>query len=114
VKFVSVDLGVLEPKYTDKFTGDEIATRYEVAKTFFKALSLLEEKLRKSLKVGKGDKSFKDVDSENYEVVNSIVNEYMLMVGFQNRFMGVKPLTRYELARCSKRSLGNTFIRKCC
>jgi hypothetical protein len=99
VKFVCTDLGVLAPRSVDRFEGNEKATRYEVAQMFVNALDLLEERLGKSLKVGKGNKSFKDVDSKNSEAVNSIVNDYMLMVGLQDKFMGTNPLSRYELAQ---------------
>lgn len=101
LKYVVEDLGVMEPKTQTRFLGDKLATRYELATTFYNAVRGLEDISEKSLKIKQlnTESDFTDVNGENKSIVNSIVNEYGIMQLFpDSKFMGNREMTRYELA----------------
>lgn len=101
VKYVVEDLNIMDPATPTRFMGDKKATRYELAKAFYNAAKGLEDISEKDLRLNQVslDNTLTDVNDENKKVVNSIVNEYGIMQLLpDNRFMGNREMTRYELA----------------
>lgn len=101
VKYVVEDLGVMEPKTSTRFLGDKLGTRYELAKTFYSAVKGLEKIYEKDLRLNEVslDSTLTDVNEANKPIVNGIVNEYAIMQLMpDNKFMGNREMTRYELA----------------
>ena len=101
VKMLVQDLGIMSPKSSTRFDGNDQVTRYEAANTFYNLAKKLESVSGKDLKVS-GDKrnvNLTDVDAKSKAVVNSVVNEYGLMQAMPgNKFLGNEKLSRYELA----------------
>ncbi len=101
VKYVLEDLGVMEPKTPTRFLGDKTATRYELARTFYNAAKGLEDISEKDLRINAVNHTdtLTDVNTDNKKIVNSIVNEYGIMQLMpDNKFMGNREMTRYELS----------------
>lgn len=101
VKYVTEDLNIMEPKTPTRFMGDQKSTRYELARAFYNGAKGLEDISEKDLRLNKQslDNTLTDVNEDNQRVVNSIVNEYGVMQLMpDNRFMGNREMTRYELA----------------
>lgn len=101
VKYVVEDLNIMEPKTPTRFMGDKTSTRYELARAFYNAAKGLEDISEKDLRINQAslDNTLTDVNQDNKSVVNSIVNEYGIMQLMpDNRFMGNREMTRYELA----------------
>jgi hypothetical protein len=101
VKYVVEDLGVMEPKTSTRFIGDKFGTRYELSKTFYNAVKGLEKIYEKDLRLNEAslDNTLTDVNEVNKPIVNSVVNEYAIMQLMpDNKFMGNREMTRYELA----------------
>lgn len=95
------DLGIMSPKAENKFMGNDISTRYEVARAFYNAAKKLEVISGLELKVKSSKKkiNLSDLDPASKDVIDSVVNEYHLMQAMPgNKFMGNKNITRYELA----------------
>lgn len=101
VKYVVEDLNIMEPKTPTRFMGDKTATRYELARAFYNGAKGLEDISEKDLRLSQAtlEDTLTDVNEDNKKVVNSIVNEYSIMQLMpDNRFMGNREMTRYELA----------------
>jgi len=101
VKYVMEDLDIMEPKTSTRFMGDKKATRYELARVFYFALQSLENISEKQLKIVQDSSNIiiTDVDDNNKDLVRKIVSEYGLMQLMpDNKFMGNREMTRYELA----------------
>lgn len=101
VKYVVEDLNIMEPKTPTRFMGDKTATRYELARAFYNGAKGLEDISEKDLRLNQAslENTLTDVNEENKKVVNSLVNEYSIMQLMpDNRFMGNREMTRYELA----------------
>lgn len=101
VKYVAEDLNIMEPKTPTRFMGDKTSTRYELARAFYNGAKGLEDISEKDLRINQVslDNTLTDVNEDNQKVVNSIVNEYGVMQLMpDNRFMGNREMTRYELA----------------
>jgi hypothetical protein len=101
VKYVTQEICIMAPKTATRFMGNDVTTRYEVARAFYNAAKKLESNSGKDLKVT-GDRrqvALNDVDASNTDVVNSIINEYGIMQAMPgNKFMGMEKMSRYELA----------------
>jgi len=101
VKMLVQDLGIMSPKSSTRFDGNDQVTRYEAATAFYNLAKKLESVSGKDLKVS-GDKrnvNLTDVDAKSKSIVNSVVNEYGLMQAMPgNKFLGNEKLSRYELA----------------
>jgi hypothetical protein len=101
VKYVTQEVCIMAPKTATRFMGNDVTTRYEVARAFYNAAKKLESTSGKDLKVT-GDRrqvTLSDVDAANTDVVNSIINEYGIMQAMPgNKFMGMEKMSRYELA----------------
>lgn len=101
VKLVLEDLGIMEPKEYNRFLGDKVSTRYELAKAFYLAAKKLEQRSGKDLRLVESldSANITDVDQANQSIINSVVNEYGIMQLLpDNKFMGNRGMTRYELA----------------
>ena len=101
VKLVTQDLGVMSPKTSTRFMGNDITTRYEVAQVFYNLAKKLEASSGKNLKIT-GDKrqtNLTDLDPTKKSFVDSVINEYGIMQAMPgNKFMGNEKMSRYELA----------------
>jgi hypothetical protein len=101
VKYVVEDLSIMAPKTPTRFLGDQKATRYELANAFYNAVKGLEQISEKDLRLNENsmETALTDVNADNRKVVGSVVNEYGLMQLMpDNKFMGNREMTRYELA----------------
>jgi hypothetical protein len=101
VKYVVEDLNIMAPKTPTRFLGDQKAVRYELANAFYNAVKGLEQISEKDLRLHENSEeiALTDVNVDNKKVVGSIVNEYGLMQLMpDNKFMGNREMTRYELA----------------
>lgn len=101
VKLVTQEICIMAPKTATRFMGNDVTTRYEVARAFYNATKRLESTSGKDLKVT-GDRrqvTLSDVDAANTDVVNSVINEYGIMQAMPgNKFMGMEKMSRYELS----------------
>lgn len=101
VKLVTQEWCIMAPKTATRFMGNDVTTRYEVARVFYNAAKRFESSSGMDLKVT-GDRrqvTLGDVDAGNQAVVNSIINEYGIMQAMPgNKFMGMEKMSRYELA----------------
>ncbi|MFN4151737.1 MAG: hypothetical protein ACK4IX_12410, partial [Candidatus Sericytochromatia bacterium] len=101
VKLMTQELGVVSPKTSTRFMGNDLSTRYEVAEALYNMAKKLESSSGKDLKVT-GDKrtvALSDVDGSKKDLINSVINEYGLMQAMPgNKFMGNEKMSRYELA----------------
>jgi hypothetical protein len=101
IELVVQELGIMSPKSTRKFAGNDLSTRYEVADTFLKAAIKLEGISALNLRVKEKKKKLPitDADANHIDMVDVVVNQYGLMQLLPgNKFMGTKPISRYELA----------------
>lgn len=101
VKYVMEDLDIMEPKTPTRFVGDKKATRYELARAFYFALQSLESISEKKLRIidDSSNVIITDVDDNNKDLVNKLVSQYGIMQLMpDNKFMGNREMTRYELA----------------
>lgn len=101
IELVVQELGIMSPKTTRKFAGNDLSTRYEVADTFLKAAIKLEGISELNLKIKEKKKKLPitDADANHIDMVDIVVNKYGLMQLLPgNKFMGDKPISRYELA----------------
>ena len=101
VKLVVEDLGIMEPKTPTRFMGDKSSTRYELARAFYRAAKKLEDVSKTDLRLAQSPSAndITDVNPANMEIVNALINEYGIMQLMpDNRFMGNREMTRYELA----------------
>ena len=95
------ELQIMSPKTSNKFMGDDISNRYEVAETFFNAAKKLEIISGLDLKTQNIRKKsgLTDVEESKKDLIESVVNEYGLMQALPgNKFLGLKKISRYEIA----------------
>jgi len=101
VKYVVENLGIMEPKTPSRFVGDQKATRYELAKTFYQAVQNLEKISKREVALNQGGTpiTITDVNAANKDIVDKVVNVYGLMQLMpDSKFMGNREMTRYEIA----------------